>query len=416
MEIWKIIPGFSNYKASSGGRIKNKRENILSQNPVCLFLKFLVLFLNLRWVDVSTQNKNRGKTSNPGYEIEMLDKTGLVSSFVNVKTAREILKINKQDFSRYLKNKTGENGYWFRYKEIDNLENEIWKKINKSFWISNYGRAKDVQNRLRKSTETSHGYEVIFVNNKLEYVHRLVAFHFVPNIRNENIVNHKDNIGTNNHYLNLEWCTQKHNSQHGIQFNDSDRSINCNSRKVYKYNVITKKLIKEYDTLTIASKDDNITAPSMYKRINKKTTVKNNIWSFEKVNDFSIYKHPKNKPIYKINSLTLKVEKIYEKIEDAAKAEKITPTTMRRISKENTQLNGFIFSREEIKKGDPIKKLKKIQHKKKVEKINKLGEIIYTYDSITQGGISENISTNTLKYRIEKNVIRNEISFRYKKV
>ena len=51
---------------------------------------------------------------------------------------------------------------------------------------------------------------------KKSYIHRLVAEHFVDNPKNYRVVNHIDGNKLNNHYTNLEWCTQSQNSKHAL--------------------------------------------------------------------------------------------------------------------------------------------------------------------------------------------------------
>lgn len=62
------------------------------------------------------------------------------------------------------------------------------------------------------------GYKKVrlYKNNKRKdfYIHRLVAFVFLPKVEGKNVINHIDNNPSNNHVSNLEWCTQYENMQH----------------------------------------------------------------------------------------------------------------------------------------------------------------------------------------------------------
>lgn len=64
----------------------------------------------------------------------------------------------------------------------------------------------------------SRGYAFVwlFKNRIKKYhaVHRLVALCFIDNPTNKPDINHKDLKKSNNHYLNLEWCTKSENTKH----------------------------------------------------------------------------------------------------------------------------------------------------------------------------------------------------------
>lgn len=103
---------------------------------------------------------------------------------------------------------------------------EIWKSIQGAdgYEVSNYGNVRGKRKMLNKHPN-SKGYYRVCINNKLYFVHRLVATAFVENPNGYPIVNHKDEVKTNNLASNLEWCTYKYNSNYGTaQFRSSEKA------------------------------------------------------------------------------------------------------------------------------------------------------------------------------------------------
>lgn len=104
------------------------------------------------------------------------------------------------------------------------MEKEIWKIVNfnSNYEVSNLGKLRNTKTKnVLKLRDNGHGYLVAHLYNKgkrkVEYIHRLVAYCFIPNIDNKEEVNHKDGDKSNNCVKNLEWVTKSENIKHSYK-------------------------------------------------------------------------------------------------------------------------------------------------------------------------------------------------------
>lgn len=112
---------------------------------------------------------------------------------------------------------------------------EIWKDIKgyeNEYQVSNIGRIRSLdrykyqngrygqiqrlyRGKILKFDQDKDGYFTVKLRHKVFHrVHRLVAQTFLENPENKNTVNHKDGNKKNNCINNLEWATEKENTQH----------------------------------------------------------------------------------------------------------------------------------------------------------------------------------------------------------
>ena len=163
---------------------------------------------------------------------------------------------------------------------------EEWRDIEGYegiYQVSNLGRVKSLtrlgsNNRIfygtvRKPVIDKNGYCIVTLckdgKTKNQFIHRLVAQTFLPNIDNLPVVNHKDENKQNNCVDNLEWCTVKYNTNYGTSIErrkDKRRGIKMNKEIVSRIAEKHKKpvgmfkngtFIRKFDSATDAVKENN---------------------------------------------------------------------------------------------------------------------------------------------------------------
>ena len=132
---------------------------------------------------------------------------------------------------------------------------EIYKAFEKNYAVSNYGNIKNTRTgRILKLRKNPNGYlkTNISVNGKIQtvFVHRLVALMFLPNTNKLALVNHKDENKQNNCINNLEWCTNKYNSNYGTA---KERTAKQRRKKVYQYDE-NNNLVEIFNSVTDVAK------------------------------------------------------------------------------------------------------------------------------------------------------------------
>lgn len=169
---------------------------------------------------------------------------------------------------------------------------EIWKDIagyEGLYQVSNLGRVRSydryvvkihpklltpytfiLKGKVLKNKVHDNGYLYVSLYSdktpKNHYIHRLVAMAFVQGHDDvNNVVNHKDENKKNNHWTNLEWCTQIYNNEYSdIQGKATAKKM----KRVCQYD-INGCFIKEYESLNDAARNVGIDAKSIWRVCNK---------------------------------------------------------------------------------------------------------------------------------------------------
>lgn len=133
---------------------------------------------------------------------------------------------------------------------IDNLKNYMVTKSGK-IWSNKSNRF--------LSQKITNAYKMINLCSKAYMIHRLVALTFIPNPDNKPYVNHINCNTIDNRLENLEWVTQKENT------NAHDKEIS-HPRKVLQINN-DDQIICTYDSITDAANEVNLSRTAVSKAV-----------------------------------------------------------------------------------------------------------------------------------------------------
>lgn len=161
----------------------------------------------------------------------------------------------------------------------DSTRNEVWRDIDGYaglYQVSSLGRVRSLP-RLKvgrmgskyyyggKMLTPSMGdkYLVVLLYDRgrriMRHVHRLVAETFIPNDDHSLVVNHINEIKTDNRVCNLEWVTQKENINHGTRnlraANSSRNRADC-SKPVMQFTK-TGEFVALYPSISEAARQMN---------------------------------------------------------------------------------------------------------------------------------------------------------------
>lgn len=186
--------------SNNSNKVLSPFSNKEGRPVVCLLIDGIKKFIRLDYLVISTNDRFYDDI----IRLIHVDEIEWNCNISNLIVLRKIDVINK---------------YKDMYK-VDNLEDicEEWKTYPdiESIEISNFGAIRNIHTKELLRYNESHGYQMLHINNRYYFIHRLVAELYVenPNPDKYHFINHIDGNKLNNIFWNLEWCNISINTQH----------------------------------------------------------------------------------------------------------------------------------------------------------------------------------------------------------
>jgi len=399
-EIWKVVPGYSKYEASSLGRIRHIGKKLLIKPNIN----------GAGYCACTLSNDNNKFITTPVHRIiaqtfiENLEKKSTVNYENKIRNDNRVENLSWATMAEQM------NHVWTvkppiikqkrKIKNLSDIEGEVWKVIPDYplYLVSNFGRIKysirkkNLITRITDGNLTVHGYKTFIITNKngnkLINIHRIVAEIFIPNPLNKEYVNHEDGNKTNNHVNNLSWVTPAENVQHA-----HDTGLNSGKKKIYQLNE-NNEIIQLWNSLTDAANHLKIDKRRISHCLTKKAkTAAGFFWIYKDDYDENnkIVKYECKKP--KLNQIDIETNQIiksWDSMADAARHfsnlnntdYKLTLSNMSQCIRKNIKTSqGYKWKYEND--NTVIEEIKK-------PKINQIDvetkQIIRTWDSLQEAG------------------------------
>ena len=158
------------------------------------------------------------------------------------------MDVEIQGFPAYRMNKAGE--IFSRYKFKTGILSDEWRPVRHVLDKGvGYFLVTLVHDRVRKN----------------QFVHRLLATHFIPNPLGKPFVNHIDGNKQNNTLDNLEWVTHAENCAHASRTGLLDQRTKDQSVGVIQLDKSTGFLIAEHQSLHSAGRDTGVAWQNIWK-------------------------------------------------------------------------------------------------------------------------------------------------------